>query len=83
METSMPQKFYRKREAREFSGFGYTEFYQAQHDGRFPEPDGYLGPRSPFWTSETLEKWQRETIAAGKPVNPKKSEKEAREIAPA
>ncbi len=39
----MLQKFYRKPEARELSGFGYTEFHQAQHDGRFPEPDGYLG----------------------------------------
>jgi predicted DNA-binding transcriptional regulator AlpA len=62
----MVQKFYRKEAAREISGFGYTEFHTAMKDGRFPKPDGYLGPRSPFWAEETIARWQRNVIAAGK-----------------
>jgi predicted DNA-binding transcriptional regulator AlpA len=64
----MVQKFIRKEAAREISGYGYTEFYQAINDGRFPKPDGHLGPRSPFWAEATIAKWQRDTLAAGKPV---------------
>jgi len=56
---SRVQKFYRAPQARELSGYGYTEFFEAQKDGRFPKPDGYLGPRSPFWAEDTLFKWQQ------------------------
>jgi predicted DNA-binding transcriptional regulator AlpA len=62
----MVQKFYRKEPTREISGLGYTEFYEAIKDGRFPKPDGHLGPRSPFWSEETIARWQRDTLAAGK-----------------
>ena len=64
----MVQKFYRSEPTRKASGLGYTEFYRAIKEGLFPKPDGYLGPRSPFWTETTITKWQRDTIAAGKPV---------------
>ena len=59
----MVQKFYRKEDAREISGLGYTEFYEAIKKERFPPPDGYLGPRSPFWTEATIGKWQAEKLA--------------------
>ena len=39
----MVQKFYRKEETRKISGLGYTEFYDAIKEERFPRPDGYLG----------------------------------------
>ena len=59
----MLQKFYRKEATREKSGFGYTEFNEAIKDKRFPPPDGYLGPRSPFWTETTIQNWQAEQLA--------------------
>jgi hypothetical protein len=59
----MPQKFYRKPAVIEFSGFGYTEFHEGMKDGRIPLSDGYLGPRSPFWTEETVCKMQANLLA--------------------
>jgi len=57
----------RKAETRAFSGYGESEFHEAIRTGEFPEPDGYLGPRSPFWLRSTLKRWQVELLARPKP----------------
>jgi predicted DNA-binding transcriptional regulator AlpA len=56
----MLDRFIRKAEAIAISGLGYTQFHEHLKTGRFPPPDGYVGPRSPFWTETTLREWQRQ-----------------------
>jgi hypothetical protein len=58
--------FYRKSEALAFSRLRLTEFHEQLRDGRFPEPDAYLGPRSPVWLRSTLRKWQERLLAQPK-----------------
>jgi hypothetical protein len=33
---------------------GNTKFHQEINAGRIPPPDGWLGPRSPVWTEESV-----------------------------
>jgi len=63
--------FVRKDEALEFSGYGLSEFHEQIRDGRFPEPDAYLGPRSPVWRRSTLKRWQDSLVAQPKPIRVK------------
>jgi predicted DNA-binding transcriptional regulator AlpA len=61
--------FCRKSEALAFSRLRQTEFHEQLRDGRFPEPDAYLGPRMPVWLQSTLQRWQTAVLAKSKPVN--------------
>jgi predicted DNA-binding transcriptional regulator AlpA len=71
--ATMLQRFIRKAAAREMSGYGDSEFDEAVRDGRFPQPDGYLGPRSPFWTEQTIIRWQTQKIGTPKPIETRPS----------
>jgi|SoiMethySBSTD1v2_1073268.scaffolds.fasta_scaffold566321_2 hypothetical protein len=64
----MELKFVRKAAYLERSGFSNTEFHEAQKQGRVSPPDGYLGPRSPIWTEETVQKDLRGILTEPKPV---------------
>jgi predicted DNA-binding transcriptional regulator AlpA len=59
-------RFMRKPEVITLSGLGYTQFHEMLKAGLFPPPDGYLGPRSPFWIETTLGEWQRQKLAEPK-----------------
>jgi hypothetical protein len=45
-----------------------TEWYDMRHDGRVPEPDGWLSERVPFWTAETVAKTQANLLARPRPI---------------
>lgn len=47
---------------------GNTKFHDEMNAGRIPPPDGWLGPRSPVWTDETVEKTIQAYLAQPKPV---------------
>jgi predicted DNA-binding transcriptional regulator AlpA len=60
----MVEKLYRTEEAKAAGGFkSDSTFYAAVKTGQFPKPDGYIGPRSPFWTGETLRKHQAKLLS--------------------
>jgi predicted DNA-binding transcriptional regulator AlpA len=54
----MVKQFYRKRDVLRLCGMAKSTLHDAINAGRFPPPDGYIGPQSPFWTAETLAQWQ-------------------------
>jgi len=59
----MVEKLHRIKAAKEAGGYiSDSEFYEAIKEGRFPKPDGYIGPRSPFWTETTLRDHQRRLL---------------------
>jgi predicted DNA-binding transcriptional regulator AlpA len=75
----MLKRFIRKREFQTLLGFGETEFWAAQNDGRISRPDAYLGPRSPVWLETTVEKDQQRLLAAPRPTEtrPSRARKQA------
>jgi hypothetical protein len=64
----MIQKFIRQEPYRQLVGMGKSEWKEARKDGRISPPDGYLGPRSPFWTELTVERDQARLIGRGRPI---------------
>jgi len=65
--TTTVEQLYRKPAAKAAGGYvSDSEFYEAIKRGEFPRPDGYLGPRSPFWTGDALRAHQRRLLAQPK-----------------
>jgi predicted DNA-binding transcriptional regulator AlpA len=69
----MVQKFLRRPAVRGVFGYGNTEFWQAQKEGRISPPDAWLGPRTPVWLESTVEKDQERLLAAPRPVETRPS----------
>ena len=46
---------------------GHTKFHAEMNAGRIPQPDGWLGPRSPVWTEETVLRTIKGYLATPKP----------------
>ena len=61
----MIDPFMRKRAVLKATALGYTKFHEEIAAGTFPKPDGFLGPRSPFWRESTIAAWQAARLAAG------------------
>jgi hypothetical protein len=64
----MVQKFWREQPYISLLGIGKTKFHEGIKAGLISEPDGYLGPRSPFWTNDTVERDQARILAQPKPI---------------
>jgi hypothetical protein len=77
----MLQTFHRKEAVLKITGYKHAQFHEALSNGTFPPPDGYLGPRSPFWTDETLAKWQAARLKAGTPPDVATNASEMRKLA--
>lgn len=69
------QQFLRKPRVLQTTGLSNTELHEKIKDGTFPGPDGHLGPRSPFWTEETISNWQRSVIEHSRSFQPSESPK--------
>ena len=61
-------QFNRTDTFRERLDVGETKFHEERTAGRIPPPDAWLGPRSPVWTDETVEKTMRAYMAAPRPI---------------
>lgn len=79
----MITQFYRRQRFIEALACGETQFDEFRKSGVIPEPDGYLGPRSPFWTAETVRTVQLRLMSQPKPVEtrPRRAQTAATEAA--
>jgi hypothetical protein len=55
-------------------------FWAAIKSGEFPQPDAYIGPRSPVWSDENILKWQLARMEAHK--EPAKTPRRRRRATP-
>jgi predicted DNA-binding transcriptional regulator AlpA len=62
-----PGQFFRLGEMMKRNGYNSrSQFYEDIKQKNFPAPDGYLGPRSPFWTERTERSWRQRKLAEHK-----------------
>jgi predicted DNA-binding transcriptional regulator AlpA len=60
---------------------GHSKFHEERNAGRIPEPDAWLGPRSPVWLEETVEQTIKAYLAAPRPIETRPLRRRRKEAA--